>query len=459
MRRVWAIARTTIRGVLRMKTFAASMALLVVLLPLMGMATEGDGTLLGKLQTFSSYGLGLVNMMLCLLAMMYGGFTVSDDLKRMHIQLVACKPIRRWEILAGKIIGLLVLNAILLAVFGAVVYGLVVAMGRYASAPDLQRQEAQAKFFQARTGLKVKVDEAAVKKTALERFEQLKSKNLLPPDVSQVRILSELMGQERMAAKSCAPGQEKRWDFESIPVQRLKSAEAPIFIRFKLESTSLGPDNRIYDRWLVGDVRAWEAGLERPKTPILRIERDSPPRTAQEFAIPPQVVADDGYLAVVFFNDPALNTGTIIVDELEALFQSARFETNFVRALGLIYIRLVFLTILGVSLATWLSFPVATLVCMVVFFMGLTNGFMMEALDSLGQTAGTIYQFTVKPIFWLLPKFDGVYNPGGYLVEGRLIEGLFLLRATFWTVMVRGVAVMLAGMWLFSRREIAQVMV
>lgn len=457
MSRIWAIAKTTLFGALRMKAAAAVIALLAALLPLLGVATEGDGTLLGKLQTFSSYGLGLVNLLLCLLAASLACWTVSVDLKRMHIQLISTKPVRRWEIVAGKTLGLLILNAFLLILFGATVYGLVRAMPRYVASSDAQRFEAEKKFFNARAGLKVKIDEAAVRKAALARFEELKQKNLLPSDMSQVRILSELIGQERMAAKSCAPGQEKRWDFESIPVRRLQERNAAIFIRFKLESTSMGGDGRIYDRWLVGDARALDAGVERPKTPIFRIERDSPPRTAQEFAVPAAAVAEDGFLSVVFFNDPSLNPGTIILDDVEALFDSGSFEANFARALGMIYIRLAFLSMLGVSLATWLSFPVAALTCLVVFFLGLTNGFMMEALDSLGQTAGAIYQFTIKPIFWLLPKFDGIYNPGSYLIDGRLIEGLFLAQSAFWTAIVKGGAALLFGIWVFSRRELARI--
>jgi hypothetical protein len=56
MRRIWAVARTTIRQALRLKVAAVFIAMLLILLPVMSMTVTGDGTLKGRLQTIG-YGL------------------------------------------------------------------------------------------------------------------------------------------------------------------------------------------------------------------------------------------------------------------------------------------------------------------------------------------------------------------------------------------------------------------
>ena len=52
MRSIWAVATNTIKQAVRMKIAAVFIVLLIVLLPVMGAAMTGDGTLKGKLQTF-----------------------------------------------------------------------------------------------------------------------------------------------------------------------------------------------------------------------------------------------------------------------------------------------------------------------------------------------------------------------------------------------------------------------
>ena len=56
MRSVWAVARNTLAQAVRMRIAVVVFLLLIILLPLMSMVMDGDGTLKGKLQTFTSYG-------------------------------------------------------------------------------------------------------------------------------------------------------------------------------------------------------------------------------------------------------------------------------------------------------------------------------------------------------------------------------------------------------------------
>ena len=109
MSRVWAIARNTIAQGLRMKLAVIVVLLLAILLPLMGVVMIGDGTLKGKLQTFVSYGLSLTSLLLCLLTIAVSTHTLTSDIKRRQIYLVITKPARRFEVVCGKLLGVVLL--------------------------------------------------------------------------------------------------------------------------------------------------------------------------------------------------------------------------------------------------------------------------------------------------------------------------------------------------------------
>ena len=62
---IWAIAKNTIKLALRMKIAIVIIILLLVLLPMMGSVMTGDVTIKGRLQTFISYSLSLISLLLC----------------------------------------------------------------------------------------------------------------------------------------------------------------------------------------------------------------------------------------------------------------------------------------------------------------------------------------------------------------------------------------------------------
>ena len=459
MHSVWAVARNTLAQAVRMRIAVVVFLLLIILLPLMSMVMDGDGTLVGKLQTFTSYGLGLISFLLSILTIAISTFTLSNDIKRKSIFLVLTKPIRRYELILGKVLGVVLINTILLALFGIVLYVCTMLIYRLTDAPSGQVQRAQFEFFTSRIGMKPELDIDSLQKKAQERYLELEKTNQLPEGMSVSRIMSELRGQEIMKVKSAAPGQAKQWDFEKVRVKNPQDPNSIIFVRYKYDVTVPPPNDQVFGMWRIGDLRQMETGSTRFVTPIYRMEMEEAVKTMHEFAVPAAAIAEDGFLSVAFFNSPALNRTTIIPENLEILYQTGTFTENYIRAVLMILIHLVFLSILGIALSTWLSFPVAILVCLVVFFSGLTNTFIMDAIDGLGAGFGMFYAFTIKPLLWLLPEFDGKYNPNGYIVDGRTLQWSFLAAVTGITVCVKGLLILLAGMLIFSRREVAKAVV
>jgi len=84
------------------------------------------------------------------------------------------------------------------------------------------------------------------------------------------------------------------------------------------------------------------------------------------------------------------------------------------------------------------------------------NGFIVESLDSLGKEAQILYTLMVKPIMWSLPRFDGEYDPVGFMISAKIIGWDLLAKVVAIMILVKSSLIFLCGMWIFSNRELAK---
>jgi hypothetical protein len=215
----------------------------------------------------------------------------------------------------------------------------------------------------------------------------------------------------------------------------------------------------VYSRWQIGDLRQLRSS-EPLKTPIWPTERKDTVRKFHEIAVPAAVVAPDGYLAVAFVNWVANDTTVIfpLDDGLEVTYKVGGFEGNFLRGCLLILCRLIFLACLGALAASFLSFPVAILFCLVIFLTGTVSGFVLESFNLLSEGVGQFYAYTVGLVVQVLPQFDK-YNPASFLVLGRLMSWSLLGRVVLVMVGIKALLLLAAGLVIFSLRELAKVIV
>jgi len=455
MLKVWAVAINTIRQALRMKIAVIFIVLLLVLLPVMGLTTTGDGTLQGRLQTFLSYGLSLTSLLLCLLTVIVSTYTITSDIEQRQIYTVATKPIRRSQFILGKLLGVIVLDAALLVLFGGIVYGVTVTMPRFFDVSAAEQQQIDNEFYTARASLVPPEIDVHDEVMALyeEKKEQLKQ---IYPTLSYQEVIKELTARKRLEKRAVAVGGALLWEFENVKPQ---GTDKSLFIRFKYDVSENPLDGQVYGRWQIGDLRPFRDGTEM-KTPIWPEDRKDPIRTFREIRVPAEVIADDGHLAVAFLNPPLNRTVVIfpVEDGLEVLYKADTFTSNFIRAALLILCRLIFLAALGVLASSFLSFPVAILFCLVIFFTGTISGFILESFDELGRGFGQFYGHAIKLLVQLLPRFDK-YNPTSYLVPARLMTWSFLGRVVFSMVCIKAVLLLVLGLVIFSFRELAKIIV
>ncbi len=448
MRSIWAVATNTIKQALRMKIAAVFIILLIVLLPVMGVAMTGDGTLKGRLQAFVSYGLSLTSFLLCLLTIAVSVYSLTSDFQQRQIYTVLTKPIRRFQFLFGKLLGVMLLNTALLVLFSAIIYAITIYTPKFSGATKAQLTQLNNEFFTARASLTPA--EVDVTDEVLDTYRKLEKSGQLPPGVSRQKIIAELTSRKRLEKRAAVVGRELLWEFHNVkPVDPGRS----LFIRFKYDVSVNPPDLHIYSRWFIGDNRQYP-----PQGYIF--DRKDLIRTFYEIEVPADAVAEDGYLAIGFFNVPLNNTPVIFSSKegLEVLYKADTFTANFLRAVSLILFRLVFLACLGILASTFLSFPVAILLCFVVFFTGTISGFIIESFDYLSENLSSVYFYTIRPVITLLPQFDK-FNPSKFLVPARILDWSLLAKAAGLMVCIKAFFLLLLALLIFSYREIAKIII
>jgi hypothetical protein len=116
------------------------------------------------------------------------------------------------------------------------------------------------------------------------------------------------------------------------------------------------------------------------------------------------------------------------------------------------------LAALAVFAGSFLSFPVAILLCLAVFTMASMSGFIFESFEYLSAGVGNLYYYSIKPLVGFIPQFDR-FSVSKFLVPGRLLSWSLLAELGFTTLCLKALPLALLSLLIFSYREIAKVIV
>jgi len=457
MRSIWAVAVNTVKQALRLKIAAVFIVLLLVLLPVMGLKMTGDGTLKGRMQAFVSYGLSLTTLLLALLTIFTAAYTLTSDIKDKQVYTVLTKPIRRFQFVLGKLFGVILLDAALLTLFSVIIYSITILLPALLHADNDQIAQVRDEFFTARVSLTPA--EPDISEELNRAYDKLKQTGEVPAGVDENPIArnnyrNELARRIGLRKRAAVVGEALLWEFNNV-----KPEDPNLFIRFKYDVAVNPQDLSIYSRWTIGDVRQYRLGGQ-VETPMYAADRKDLIRTFREFEVPADAVASDGYLGLEFFNVPLNDTVVIfpLEDGLELLYKADTFTANFIRAALLIFVRLVFLAALAVFAGSFLSFPVAILLCLSVFTMANMSGYIGESYHVVGAQPSGLYSYLLKPLIMLLPEFDQV-SPSKFLIPARLFSWSSLGWLSFTTVCLKALPLAIMSLLIFTYREIAKVIV
>lgn len=455
MGRIWAVAVNTIRQILRLKIATAFIVMLFVLLPVMGFGLTGDGTLKGRLQSFVSYGLSLTSFLLCLLTIIASIYTLTSDIKNKQIYTVITKPIRRSQLIAGKLVGVVVLSSVMLVFFSSLIYSIAVYMPKFLNSSEQEMVIARNEFYTARASILPRQQD--VTKEVEQEYEKLRKSDMLEElfkNDSKQRIIDQLRRQKKLEKRSVSVGNQILWEFYNV---KPTGDSKDIFIKFKFDVSATPADNQIFGGWLIGDNRKPMNELD---SEVYNLSRKDSIGIAHEIKLPAEAVAEDGYLAVAFLNLPLNNTVVMFSpnDGMEILYKADSFLANFIRIALLIETRIIFLAVTGLLASTFLSMPVAILVCMVVFFMGSISQFIIESFDYLNESVMPFYKYILKPMIQFMPQFDRM-EPAAFIVPAKMLSWLEFARMASVMVFIKSLVLLFIALLVFGSRELARIIV
>src|SRR5512144_2104939 len=118
MQRLLAITWLTWKAAFRFRLFIVIAVLLLASVVGLPILIKDDGTARGFTQIILTYTLSTITALLWLCRLWLSCGTLARDIEECQMQVVAVKPIARWQIWLGKWIGLMSINAVLLAMAG-----------------------------------------------------------------------------------------------------------------------------------------------------------------------------------------------------------------------------------------------------------------------------------------------------------------------------------------------------
>jgi hypothetical protein len=456
MQRLLAIAWLTWKAAFRFRLFLVLAVLLLASVVGLPVLIKDDGTARGFVQIYLTYTLSVITALLGLSTLWLACGTLARDIEEGQMQVVATKPVARWQIWLGKWLGIMSLNAALLALSGACVGGLL--QWRAAKLPAAEQKILREQILVARGSAKPAMATAAIEQDTEQILQnRLKNNSVDKADVPELRRqVRELV---KADLQLVPPGYSRTWKID-LGLAKNFLRGRPLQLRVKFNAAERVASGTTF-------IAFWQVGAAQ-QTALWRSEPMSlAPDTFHEFQIPPDLFDRQGVLTATFVN--VNNTSLLfpIEDGVEVLYPEGDFPLNFARGLGIIFFWMALLAALGLTAASFLTFPVAAFFSLAMVVMVLSSRTLAEAVAS-GTIAGGNTETGVMGSsaldLVLIPLFKGLLAAIGLVVQSSPVDALSSGRAIAWTelgrafvriVLLLGGITGLAGILLFNRRELA----
>ena len=498
---VTGVARALVDEALRMKVALVFIVLLLLFVPLLPFLMDAKELLKYRLQFFLTWSVTAISVLLSLMTVFLACMTVSNEIAERQVHLTLTKPVARWQYLLGKWLGIVLLNAVLVSVAGAGVYTFAKVLTGQRARNEVDRLAVNEQIMTARDArTPVPAGEAGLQPMFEQRFAELQAEF---PDLYKDAPTPEqekaIRQQVMLKWHTLPPLDVGVYKFEGLGAARAMGPT--VQLRVKPKASPAPPGDQVTLVFRVNG-RFWP-GNEGTDVPpgYLTIAND----TVYVLDVPATAVSEDGVLVVEIGNATPPSPPTPAEDGsvaeprppsvsftpgegLEVLFKVGSFEANLAKGMLMLWLRLGFLAMLGIVAGSLVSFPVACLLCMLVYFTSAGSGYLAESLSSYGGSVGKdatladmlIWPFTetakhlgegkvwdavkvwIKLVgsgFMLLVPSLGEYNPIENLTDGRVIPWDWIRRAAGNVGLLWTLAVGVVGWLLFRRRELARVTV
>jgi ABC-type transport system involved in multi-copper enzyme maturation permease subunit len=465
-------ARAVLDEALRLRVAVVFMVLLMAALPLLPLLIAADQPLRYRLQSFLSYSLSATGMLLSLMTIFLSCATLSREIEDKQIYTVATKPIGRVAYLLGKWLGILVLDAVLLIVSCAAIYGFTVFyMARQPAMDVLDRAAVRGEVLTARVAMDPKPGVPLEQRIRTRLEQMMREDPKAVEDLGRAALAEQGLGgasreklldegakaaASRVATEvagnwmSVAPGKTETFVFDDLAAAKQRGQSVQLQYRLRVVAS--------------GEVNAevpMIIGVNGQEMPIKLVSN-----LRQSIDINPARISKDGKLVVTFTNPDAKQTVTFDEDKgLEVLYEVDGFGPNFTRAALVMWVKLAFLAMLGLAAATCLGFPIACLLSLLVYVTAVAAPFLFMAIaDDSVMSEGLAGKFgwlsrQLGLGFTTLVSAYSQYDTTDRIVRGMLISWSEVAMAVAWIGVGWTVVTGTVGSLIFRSRELARVQV
>jgi hypothetical protein len=223
--------------------------------------------------------------------------------------------------------------------------------------------------------------------------------------------------------------------------------EPMIQLSYKATAGKTPPSGVLRSMWHIDSL----AGFAR-QTP-----RNDAPNVRATMTLPSRLAGPDGRLTARYTNLPDGDfaaTVTIHDDDVRVLYRVGSFTANFLRGACQLAMAMAFMAALAVLAGTFLSFPVACLVCFATLPFSLARDFLADAVS---YEANTFASMALRVMSALLPDL-GNYAPSQALVAGMNIAWPALAAQAASAGLLAAAALAIACV-IYHRRELARVQI
>ena len=452
MQRILAITRLTWKAAFRFRLFWVLLGLLLASVVVLPLLLKDDGTARGFIQIMLTYTLSVITALLGFSTLWLACGTLARDIEDCQIQVVVVKPVARWEVWVGKWLGIMLLNATLLAVSGTCVFGLL--KWRASQLEPRQQQILREEIFVSRGSLREPMpDIDADVQRAMQRApnrEKMSPEELLQ---TQQMLKERITGMQQVVP----PNHLRLWNLD-LGLKKHLLSDQPLFMRVKFYVAQTNASGTYLGIWTVGPTNS-PLGRSLPQSLAAS--------TIHEIRLPPGLIDQNGILTVIFENRNPMELIFPLEDGFEVLYREGTFGLNFARGLAIILCWLAALAALGLAASSLMSFPVAAFFSFSLLVMALSSGTLSSVVQEgtvmgidheTGEGGGTLIDKVMLPFFKLMlsaVKLAQDFSPIDALSTGRSITWGQLAQAIGQIVLLLGGLFAAAGIYFFNRRELA----
>ncbi len=382
------VARAVVEEALRMRASLALLVVLVTAVPTLPLVLDHSERLHYRVQFLLQWALGGAGAILGLLTIFLACGSVCGDIDTNRIHMTFAKPLRRWEYLLGKWLGIVTFDLLLVALAGAGTFTFVRMLAATPATDAADRTAVDGQVLAARTAIDPGHEDpeafaAAVAATIAQREKDDPAAFARGGAAIRERIQREHAWQWH----TVTPDMVSTYVFRGLTARGGAATDVQLQLRPRVTNVDVDlPDVRlalwVNERpWPVRDGRHEEQTLASGATHVLDI--------------PANVVGDSGTLKLTIANrnlvPPGETQATAITfppgDGLMLLRRGGSFAGNFLRCLGIIWAKLALVAAVGVVAGTGLGFPTAVLLAVLVAITAVGGGYLRDALGSYNVVA------------------------------------------------------------------------